>query len=226
MKVLNIVRTAALLLACCLLLCACASGHKLSVNEDDTYTDRKTGVTYRPLSACYEPASVNEEYAYFKLSGLKTILYTVGTLPPEQYLSSAYYGVYANASLAIPSVEEMQMTELLIYTKSGTAIPVRTLSATDAAQSEMIESLRDAYLHGTRLTFPSYYAQKAAYTLRFAASNLPELYFCISYVEFGEDVYDMVNGEEVNFGRYFLYDRYNKVCVAVDDTLHNLLRSE
>ncbi|MBQ7338688.1 MAG: hypothetical protein IJW40_09590 [Clostridia bacterium] len=220
-KTVKAFRIAVLLVACCLLLCGCV--HSLKVNDNDTYTDRKTGVTYVPLSACYEPASLGEEYASFKLSGMKTMLYTVGALAPENVLGSAYNGVYANQSLVLPTFEEMEMTRVLIYTKTATTIPVLTLKAEDAAQQGVIDALRSAYLGGARVSYPSFYTQQSAYTLRFEASNLPDIYYCISYIEYEEDIYDIVDGVETNLGRYFLYDRYNKICVAVDGTLHELL---
>ena len=45
------------------------------------------------------------------------------------------------------------------------------------------------------------------------------------------DIYDVVVNEageevEVNFGRYFLYDRYSRRCVAIDDRIFRLLEGE
>ena len=213
------------MLSCALLLCSCGV-HKLTVNDNDTYTDRKTGVTYRPLSACYEPVSLVEPYASFKLSGLKTSLHTIGTLPPENFLGSSYYGVYANENLQLPTFDQMEITRVLLYSTGGSVIPSLTLEVEDEQEAALIAELREAYLNGVRVSYPSFYTQAAAYTVRFAASNLPELYYCMSYIEYQEDVYDEVEGKEVNLGRYFLYDRYNKICVALDVSLHNAMRTQ
>ncbi len=209
------------LLAAMLLLCGC--GRRLTVNGDDTYTDRTSGVTYVPLSPCYEPASLGEEYASFKLSGVKTVLYEVGGVLPEHYLASAYYGVYANSALTVPDFAALELTRVLIYQTTGNTIPVLTLKSETDKHQDVIAALKAAYLEGARVSYPSFYERKASYTLRFEASNLSGLYYCITYIEYTEDIHQEIGGQDVNLGKYFLYDRYNQVCVAVDDSLHALL---
>jgi hypothetical protein len=206
-----------------LVLCACSSVHRLTVNDNDTYTDRSTRVTYVPMSACYEPLSLGAEYASFKRLGVTTMLYTVGDYAPEQVLASAYYGVYRAEELVLPTFEKMDLTAMRVYAKATPTIPVYTVEKGKDDNTAIIEAIANAYQNGTRVTYPSFYTQKAAYTLRFEASNLPDLCFCISYIEYAEDIYDEIDGEEVNLGRYFLYDRYNKVCVSVDGALHDLI---
>ena len=213
------------MLSCALLLCSCGV-HKLTVNDNDTYTDRKTGVTYRPLSACYEPASLGEEYASFKVKKVTTMLHVIGELPVENYLGSVYYGVYANENLQIPTFEEMEINRALIYSTGGSTIPSLTLEADDEKETALLHSLADAYLNGARVSYPSYQTSTASYTVRFAASNLPGLYYCMTYIEYAEDIYDEIDGVETNLGRYFLYDRYNKICVAIGVSLHNAMRVE
>ena len=207
------------MLSCALLLCSCGV-HKLTVNDNDTYTDRKTGVTYRPLSACYEPASLGEEYASFKVKKVTTKLHVIGELPVENYR------VYANENLQIPTFEEMEINRALIYSTGGSTIPSLTLEADDEKETALLHSLADAYLNGARVSYPSYQTSTASYTVRFAASNLPGLYYCMTYIEYAEDIYDEIDGVETNLGRYFLYDRYNKICVAIGVSLHNAMRVE
>jgi hypothetical protein len=225
MKLSKLCRALLVVLGCAVLLCSCGA-HKLTVNDNDTYTDRKTGVTYRPLSPCYEPANLGETYASFKISGLKTMLHTVGALPPENYLGSTYYGVYVNENLQIPTFEEMNINRALIYSTDGSVIPTLTLDAEDENEVALLQELTDAYLHGVQVSYPSYQTRASSYTVRFAASNLPELYYCMTYIEYAEDIYDEIDGVETNLGRYFLYDRYNKICVAIDVSLHNALRTQ
>lgn len=212
-----------LLLAVTLLLCGC--GRKLIVNGDDTYTDRQSGVTYAPLSSCYEPAAIGAEYATFKLSGVKTVLHQVGSLPPEQYLASQYYAVYANRELTVPDFAALELTKALLYRTTATTIPVLTLHSDTEAQSDVINALRQAYLDGARVSYPSFYERAATYTLRFEASNLQGLYYTITYIEYAEDICDEIDGVQINLGRYFLYDRYHQICVAVDGALHALLNA-
>ena len=213
------------MLSCALLLCSCGV-HKLTVNDNDTYTDRKTGVTYRPLSACYEPASLGEEYASFKVKKVTTKLHVIGELPAENYLGSVYYGVYVNENLQIPAFSEMEVNRALVYSTGGSTIPSLTLEADDENETALLSALADAYLNGARVSYPSYQTSEASYTVRFAASNLPGLYYCMTYIEYAEDIYDEIDGVETNLGRYFLYDRYNKICVAIGVSLHNAMRVE
>lgn len=212
-----------LLVLLALLLTLCGCGRKLTVNDDDTYTDRRNGVTYIPLSPCYEPVSLGAEYATYKLSGVKTVLHQVGTLLPEQYLASEYYAVYANRELNVPDFGALQLTRALLYHTTNTAIPALTLKSEVEAEQKVISVLREAYLNGVRVSYPSFYERDASYTLRFEASNLSGLYYTITYIEYAEDIYDEIDGVQTNLGRYFLYDRYNKICVAVDSSLHALL---
>jgi hypothetical protein len=126
----------------------------------------------------------------------------------------------------IPSFEELDVQRALLYSTGGSTIPTLILNREDDEQAELLAMLTQAYLNGTRVSYPSFYTQQASYTMRFDATNLPDLYYCISYIEYEEDVFDEIDGVEVNLGRYFLYDRYNKICVAVDASLHNALRGQ
>ena len=220
MNVSKLCRVLMTVLACAMLLCSCSSVTKLHVNDNDTYTDRKTGVTYRPLSPCYEPSLLGEEYASFNLSGLTTMLHTVDALSPLEYLGSVHYGMYAAEDVAVPTFEQLDVTRVLIYSTHAPTIPTETLEAAEPDERAVIDGLRQAYLQGERVSYPSFSPQKASFTLRFEAKNLPGVYYCFSYIEYEEDIYEEIDGQEKNLGRYFIYDRYEKICVAVDASLH------
>ncbi len=226
MKTPKAFRLLLLLLSCACLLCACSSVRKLKVNDNDTYTDRRSGVTYRPLPACYEPATLGAEYASFKLGDVTTTLHVVSALPPENFLGSMHNATYANEALDIPDFAALDISRVLIYAKSAPSIPSATLQMTEETHGAVILALREAYLNGTRVSYPSFYRQDAAYTLRFEATNLPGVYYCFSYIEYAEDIYEMIDGEERNLGRYFLYDRYNKICVAIDGALRAVMHGK
>jgi hypothetical protein len=206
-----------------MLLCGCAKLHTV-VLQGNTYVDKKTGVEYTALSACYEPVMRGEEYAVMDLSGVETILYEMGDFSPEEYLCTAYNDVFCADATAVPSFDAWDVAEIYVCTTTAMTAALLVLDGEEGGvDAPLVWALRDAYVEGARVKYPSYYTVADSYTLRFTANNVPGLYYCITYVEYAEDVYDAIDGVEVNLGHYFIYDRYNKVCVAVGDALHERL---
>ena len=224
MKLRTIAARAALCLLLCgaMLLCGCGKLHKITA-EGDGYVDKKTGVTYTPLSACYEPVLRGKEYAKLNLKGVTYVLHEMSDFAPTEYLCSVYNDVYSANAAAVPAFDAWEVAEVYVCTNTAMTAAVLVLDGEREDDVSAIWSLREAYLNGVRVIYPSYYTVENAYTLRFTADNVPGLYYCISYIEYAEDVYDEIDGVEVNLGRYFMYDRYNKVCVALDGTLHSRL---
>ena len=214
-----------LLLCAAMLLCGCAKLHKITV-DGDTYTDHKTGVVYTPLSSCYEPVLRGAEYAKMDLAGVEYILHEMSDMAPTEYLCSVYNDVYCAIAAAVPAFDEWEVSALYVCTNTAMTAAVLVLDGEEGSDdASMVWNLRDAYVNGRRVAYPSYYTVEDAYTLRFASDNVPGLYFCVSYVEYAEDVYEEIDGAEVNLGRYFIYDRYHKICVAVDSSLHQRLNN-
>ena len=212
-------------LCAALLLCGCSKLHKLH-SDGDVYVDRTTGVSYSPLSSCYEPVSRGEEYAKLDLAGVRYTLHAIGELAPTEYLCTVYNDVYCAEGVRVPTFEEWDISALYVCTNTAMTAAALVLDADNGTDAQLIRSLRDAYLNGTRVTYPSFYTVAESYTLRYAADNANGLYYCMTYIEYEEEIYDMIDGKEVNLGRCFLYDRYNKICVTVDGGLRSRLLGE
>ena len=238
MKLANHTRTArrALAFACalCLLVTTLASCgltlHKMTATEGE-YFDKWTDVTYAALPASYEPIARGDEYGKVNVAGVKNILYKIEGLSPMEYLASAYGSVYHAKDVTVPDFTAWELSTLKVCTDRAIIVSHLTLTPEDAAHLDVMEQLQAAWTNAPAVDYPSYLTPKEQYTLRFTSDDVPGLYYAIKILAYSEDVYGTELNEageevEVNLGRYFLYDRYSKRCVATDDNIFRLMEGE
>lgn len=226
------IRLFAVCLSVLLLFVSCSSGHKVTFDsENDTCYDKSTGVTYSPLSASFEPIARGEEYGTVNIAGVKYTLYAITGQDPEKFLCTEYGDVYCRQDVAVPALTAWENVEGVRISLAGLAnAPAMTISAEVADEASLIEELTLAYREGQAVRHPVE-EPVAAYILRFTSPDAPGLYYTLRYYEYGEDIFDTVTDadgttRDVNFGRYFLYDRYEGRCVAVADSLHRLIEGD
>ena len=236
MKLASLPRTIrrALSLACalCLLLASLAScGLRKMTAQGGEYVDTRTNVTYVALPASYEPIARGDEYGKVDVAGVKNVLYEIEGLSPAEYLSSAYGSVYHAKDLAVPDFTAWEISSLKVCTDRAVIVSHLTLTPEDPSHLDVMEQLQATWTNAPAVDYPSYLTPKEQYTLRFCSEDAPGLYFAVKILCYAEDVYGTALGDdgeeiEVSLGRYFLYDRYSKRCVATDDSIFRLMEGE
>ena len=215
------------LLAFAVFFSSCSWLHRVTFTGN-VYQDTKTGLTYRALSNAYEPVSRGDAYATVRIGDISHTLYRITDLEPGAFLSSAYNDVYCREDLSVPELADWAPSTVYVCTTTNVVVAELTLRRENADQGEVIDQLVRAYAEEEAVSYPTWADASVNRTLRFASERIPGLYYCLRYYEFTEDIYtvrtdEAGNREEVNLGRYFLYNRFESRCVPVDDTLHRLL---
>ncbi len=220
---------AALLALACLtlplLFAGCSAGLPKLTFDGQTYGGGQLATRYRALPATYLSESHGDAYATLTVGSVRETLYRVPSLDPTLWLTTAYGDVYCAETLTVPAPEALTLTGMTLAKVSK---PRDLLVSLDAAQSETMARVRDAFCGGEALEYPTYLSSTAGYILNFSSEELPGIVYSLRYLEYGEDVFvagsDADGTEtEINVGRYFLYDRSTGRFVAADDTLHRLL---
>jgi hypothetical protein len=225
----------ALCLACtlCLLASLTACGrplHKMTASNGE-YFDKWTDITYVALPASYEPIVRGEEYGKVNISGIDNILYEIEGLSSTEYLTSAYGAVYHDKELFVPTFTDWDISSLKVCTDRAIIVSHLTLTPEDPSHLALMEDIQATWTNAPAVDYPSYLTPKEQYTLRFSSDDAPGLYYAIKILAYDQDVYTTVSNEqgeeiEVSLGRTFLYDRYSKRCVAIDDSIFRLMEGE
>ena len=236
MKLASLPRTIRRALAAVCLICLCLTTlvscglHKMTA-QDGEYFDKRTDVSYVALPASYEPIARGDEYGRVDVAGVKNVLYKIEGLSPAEYLSSAYGSVYHAKDLAVPDFTVWEISSLKVCTDRAVIVSHLTLTPEDPTYLDIMEQLQATWTNAPAVDYPSYLTPKEQYTLRFCSEDAPGLYFAVKILCYAEDVYGTALGDdgeeiEVSLGRYFLYDRYSKRCVATDDSIFRLMEGE
>ena len=226
-------RAVTLVCALCLLTALPSCGrplHKMT-NTEGAYFDKWTDTTYVALPASYEPIARGEEYGKVDVSGVQNILFEIEGLSPTEYLASSYGAVYYAKDLFVPDFTNWELNSLKVCTDRAIIVSHLTLTPENPAHLSVMEDLQAAWTNAPAVDYPSYLTPEEQYTLRFTSEDAKGLYFSVKILAYGEDVYGTATNEageqvEINLGRYFLYDRYTKRCVATDDSIFRLMEGE
>lgn len=208
MKKRNIIRVlSGLLCLCALLLCSCGKKYEFSVDDDGNFVDGKSGVTYDIAPFCYEAISVSTdvfaeqgEREFFAITGADT----------SKWLCDTFGIVYYAKGMKLPSLKEMNISYVDV---TNDDVTVETVSDT-----EKINALKALYENGTKTSYPANagFVPEVNLRLKFADTE-NGLYYVLAYFEYPQDyVSKDENGKEINYGKKFLYNRAEGICLAID----------
>ena len=212
-------------------LASCQKPLRKMTSEGGEYVDSRTDRTYVALDASYEPIARGDGYGKVDVAGIKNVLYAIEGLSPEEYLASEHGAVYHAKDVAVPDFTMWELTSLKVCTDRAIVVAHLNLTPENPDYLSVMEDIQAAWTNAPAVDYPSYLTPEEQYTLRFTSDDAPGLYFAVKILAYGEDVWGTAtneNGEtvEVNLGRYFLYDRYSKRCVATDDRIFRLMEGE
>ena len=198
-------------LASLLLILSLAScGVTLQSGENGLY-DERHDISYNHASPVYEAISLVKEYGKLNVTEQESyVLHTIPGTDPTQMLATEDYNiVYAN-DLDMPTLQEMAPTILRVCNDS---LEIRRME--DAA---VVARVVKAYAEGTSVDYPGTTPQRS-YKARFESLDYPGFYYTLTYVEYSEDL--VVN--DVNYGRYFLYNAYDRRFVPAGEDIRAAL---
>ena len=204
-----IISAVALMLCVCTLLCGCSKGNKF-VWKDGMYVDKKTNVAYHDAPSCYEPLAISDE-KYGVLGEVE--LFKIVGADPTKWLCEATGTVFYADGITLPELDEMNTSYMTLVYETETIATIK--------DATLIASLAKAYVDGETLSKPSWSTSiyDINWRIRFADETIGICYI-LAYFELNEDyiVTDEM-GVEINYGRRFLYNRFEDKMVVVDDML-------
>ncbi len=192
--------------ALCVVLCVLTVGCSSDSFEisDGRFVNKKTDIAYTDAPACYEPIEMSTK-KYGEIDSV--ILYEIVGADPEKWLCESTGTVFYAEGVQLPALSEMNISksELLLDTSNGKELSADTSGA-----------VIDAYTEGENISRPMPLSEEIVHTvsLRFSDSSLGICYL-LSYMELSEDY----TVGESNYGRYFVFNRFENRCVAVSDLL-------
>ncbi|MBE6578017.1 MAG: hypothetical protein E7653_07790 [Ruminococcaceae bacterium] len=199
----------ALLLCMCTLLCGCSKGNKF-VMQNGMYVDKKTDISYHDAPACYEPLAIGTE-RYGMLGDVE--LFEIVGADPKQWLCEATGTVFYADGITLPAVDQLNTSYMaLMYEETQIA------KITDAA---LIEKVAKEYVNGENIAKPSWNSDMydVNWRVRFVDESIG-IFYVIAYFELAEDyVVTGTDGVEINYGKRFLYNRFEDKMVVVSDAL-------
>lgn len=199
---------------CSVLLLASCSGKVKLTDSHGAYATAKNGIKYNYASICYEPIALGEEYGELAVGELFSYkVYTVPDMDSAQWLATEEYNILYAQGVSLPTLAQMKPNAIGVHTMESSGLEVFRIS--DAA---VVEAIAKAYESGERVEYPATVADEK-YKVKFYGDVLKGVCYSLTYLEYAEDITD----GDVNYGKYFLYDTFDKIFVPVGDAIHNAL---
>ncbi len=201
-----------ILLICAFALVSCSKSNKFAMS-DGMYLDKKTDIKYIDASPSYEPIVMGSEL--YGTIGSAEIYEVEGADPAHLLCESGGTVIYAE-SFELPTFEKMNISYVAVL-EDDTEISKITDSA-------LISELVDVYSLEKSIRKPNYSKDtlSKSFRLKFADEALG-LYYVLNYIELKEDyVTENENGDKINYGRAFIFNRFEDKCVPANDVLKSI----
>ncbi|MBQ4112523.1 MAG: hypothetical protein IJD38_06980 [Clostridia bacterium] len=198
-------------LASLLLILSLAScGVTLQSGENGLY-DERHDISYNHASPVYEAISLVKEYGKLNVTEQESyVLHTIPGTDPTKMLATEDFNIVYASDIDMPTLMQMAPTILRICNDS---LEIKRLE--DAVA---IAALVNTYETGTSIDYPGLTPIRS-YKARFESVLYPGFYYTLTYVEYDTDL----KLDDVNYGKYFLYNAFDKRFIPIDDTIHTAL---
>ncbi len=186
------------------------------MKEDGTLTD-KSGNAYYSAPVGYEPTNQGDKYGKID-DAIGEVLYRVGDLDPEDYLTSAYSGgttlFFYSTDIDLPALWEMNPSLCYLCEQETNIITICTIgdgskSGSVDADKEVMEAItsrmQNAIETGNSESIWPRGDVNETYQLKFYSEQWPAFYYNLTLAVCG--------------GGTYLYDRQFKICINAEDLL-------
>ena len=199
-------------LLCAASMVSCAKGD-VNLKPHDKYGlyNAKTKISYSHASPVYEATSLLKECGKLTVTDSESyVLYTIPGTKPEDMMATEDFNIVYSSDLDMPTLQEMDPTVLRVCNDD-----MELKRIEDAA---VVARVVKAYVEGTSVEYPGTTPQRS-YKARFESPDHPGFYYTLTYVEYATDLVV----DEVNHGRYFLYNAFERHFVPVGEEIHTTL---
>lgn len=201
------------ILAFLLILCmaGCSGKNKLKMNSDGNYVDKKTNVAYAIAPASYEPIA-SESEAYGKIGD--SDVYGVVGVDTSRLLCTGDGTLFYAEDTELPSLDGMQLSYVSLVSSEDVTLA-------NVSDANVVSALVNAYCVGDEMRKPLYSEDSLAVNWRLKlADETLGIFYVLNYIELKEDyTVSGSDGTTVNYGKAFVFNRFENKCVAVGDLL-------
>ncbi len=195
-----------------LMLAACGVTIHEGIGDGDAM-DKSSGTAWYHASTCYEAVELEKKLGKLVVGEHNLELYKLPDMDPDKWVATEDKNILYAEGTTLPSLSEMNPEKLVVYLDAATEQKLKTIS-----NAETLSTIVKAYEGGESVHYPSK-TPSATYRVRFTSKAYPGLYYVLTYVEYASDYVV----DDTNYGRYFLYDRFDQRFVPVGDELHKAL---
>lgn len=209
-KVKKLTALLAVMFAVALAFTACSNENKFKVNDDGQYVDKKTDIAYIDAPACYEPIAMGEEL-YGKMESAQ--IYEIVGADPEKWLCESMGTVFYAADVKLPTLDGMDI--------SYVSVNKNDVEVVKLSDEDTVSAIVSTYANGEAIRKPSYTESMLdiSWHLKFADESIG-IYYVLNYIELTEDyIVTDDSGVQINYGRKFIFNRFENKCVAAGDAL-------
>lgn len=175
--------------------------------------DKSSGTVWYHASTCYEAVELEKKLGKLVVGEHSLELYKLPDMDPSKWVATEDKNVLYAEGVTLPTLTEMAPETMIIYLDAATEQKLKTLS-----KPETLSAIVKAYTEGGSVLYPAK-TPSATYRVRFTSDAYPGLYYVLTYVEYATDYIV----EDNNYGKYFLYDRFDQKFVPVGSEIHMAL---
>ncbi len=198
-----------------LVLTSCGVTIHEGIGEGDAM-DKSNNVTWYHASTCYEAVTLAEKAGKLIVKDRELVLYALPQMDPGKWLATEDANILYAAGVTLPTLRDMEPTALNFYL-DGTA----KHKLFELKEEALLNTIIKDYSENQSVLYPASTPYKT-YCVRFASETYPDLYYTLTYVEYASDY---IIGD-ANYGKYFLYDRFDQKFVPVGDEIHKAIGIE
>lgn len=178
--------------------------------------DKSGGVAWYHASTCYEAVALEQKQGKLVVGDQNLELYKLPDMDPAHWLATEDMNVLYAEGVTLPTLRDMEPTALYFYMDGSAQQKVYEMK-----NQEQLSAVIEDFCENKSVVYPATTPYKT-YRVRFASDLYPGLYYALTYVEYAND-YTI---DDVNYGKYFLYDRFDQKFVPVGEEIHQALGIE
>jgi len=216
MKLIKRILPAVCLVLSFLMLSACGLTIHEGIGDGDAM-DKSTGTVWYHASTCYEAVELEKKLGKLVVGEHDLELYKILDMDPDEWVATEDKNVLYTSDIKLPTLADLKPTELYFYIDGSAEHKLHTIS-----DSDTLQSIIKAYSENTSTTYDAARPAYKTYRVKFNSSVYKGLYYALTYVEYSTDYVV----DDVNYGKYFLYDRFDQKFIPVGDEIHKALKIE
>lgn len=199
-----------------LMLVSCGVTIHEGIGKGDAM-NKSTDTVWYHASTCYEAVELEKKVGKLVVTDKQSYeLYQLPEMDSEKWLATEDKNILYAEGVALPTLSDMAPSAVYFYLDAST--PQRLYTMEDEA---LITKIIGDYTTNESVIYPATTPYKT-YRVCFKSDDYAGMYYVLTYVEYASDYV----ADDVNYGKYFLYDRFDQRFVPIGDEIHVALGIE